>query len=110
MRFSRVYPKLQDRVFTTIRAGEPFYHPGMKIVCETPTETFSAEVLFNTVTSLVELPLSLLRYDIGEQLLSRKEITDLYLRFYRDRPDPAGDWTLYILRRMEQPASPKTQG
>lgn len=106
MRFSSSYPKLRDKVFTTVRAGEAYYRPGMRIACEAPEETFTAEILFDVVTSLAELPLPFLRYDVGEQLLSRKEIVGIFQSFYKDpKPDPNGDWTLYICRRIGEPDS-----
>lgn len=101
MRFSREYTKLQDRVFSTIRAGSPYYFNGQKIVCETPTESFQVTVLWNSTVSLLDLPLRLLQYDTDMPRASREEIISMICNLYQRPPNPKGDWALYFLERLE---------
>ena len=102
MKFSEDYSKLQDRLFTTIRAGMPYYAYGQKIVCETPTQTFQATVLYYVVTNLLELPLRLIQYDTDNPVSSREELITWIRGLYRGKaPGPGEPWTLYILERLE---------
>lgn len=45
MKFSTDYPKLDWKVFTTIRQNRGYYIPGEIIKINTPTKNFKAEVL-----------------------------------------------------------------
>lgn len=110
MKFSREYTKLQDRLFTTVRAGVPYYFDGQKTVCESPSETFQVTVLIGIIVILDELPLALLRYDTDMPRASREEIIAQICSLYQRPPNPRGDWSLYLLERMKVPDAPKHQG
>lgn len=111
MRFSREYTKLQDRVFTTIRSGQPRYGAGHEIQCRTPGAFFNAKVLVALVSTLYDLPLELLRYDTDMFTSTRGQIIEMILGLYaRGPPNPRGDWTVYLLERMEVPDVRKLQG
>jgi hypothetical protein len=113
MKFSREYTKLQDRIFTTVRLGWPYYVEDSIIVCETPTETFQARVLYGRGLGdgLDDVPFALLRYDTDSPLASREEIIEMILKLYHGRAPSARDvWTLYLLERLKVPDASKPQG
>jgi hypothetical protein len=101
MKFSHDYSKLQDRLFTTIRAGQPRYSPGHEILCQTPTRTIKAMVIEARITNLPDLSLEFLRYDTDQRSASKKEVIDWILKLYQSPPDPIGNWTVYLLERLE---------
>lgn len=106
MKFSHDYSKLEDRLFTTIRAGQPRYSPGHEVLCQTPTRTINAMVLEAFITNLPDLSLEFLRYDTGLQDASKQEIIDWILGLYQSPPGRMGNWTFYLLKRIE-PECPK---
>ena len=113
MKFSHDYAKLKSRLFTTIRAGWPYYAEDSIIVCETPTEVFQARILYGRGLGdgLHDVPLPLLRYDTDSPLASRQEIVDKIRALYHGRAPAASDvWTLYLLERMKAPDGRKLQG
>lgn len=103
MKFSHDYSKLKGRLFTTVRAGWPNYAEDSIIVCETPTEAFTARILYGRGLGdgLDDLPLPLLRYDTDSPLASRREIVEKILNLYHGRaPQARAVWTLYLLERI----------
>lgn len=111
MKFSHDYSKLQDRLFTTIRAGQPRYAPGHEIPCQTPSETFQAMVLEALISNLWDLSIEFLRYDTSMRGASREAIIEFIQGLYsQGPPDPRGNWTVYLLERLEVPDASKLQG
>ena len=101
MKFSREYTKLQDRVFTTIRA-DSFYNEGEVLDCQAPTHSFRARVLLKIGMRFLDIPEAFLQYDTDCPELSAAAIRDEIRSFYRRNP-PGDDWimTIYWLEQVK---------
>jgi len=101
LKFSHDYTKLSDRIFTTIRKGEPLFYAGDEVECRTPTRTFQATCLLTSETDwgLASLDSQLLMYDSEKP--SVKEAFALFQSFYRKPLSSAKYWTVYLLKSVE---------
>lgn len=102
MRFSDMYTKLQDRVFTTIRTGD-LYEEGQVIDCRTPVGVIRARVLLKFSIRFGDLPEPFLQYDTDGPGLSAAEIRDKIRGLYRRSTPPSdnSDVTVYFLEKLK---------
>jgi hypothetical protein len=100
MKFSRQYTKLQDRLFTTIRADD-YYEEGQIIPIQTPMQSFNARVLLKFMMTFDEIPEAFLQYDTDSPELSAEQIRDLIRDLYhRDPPGDHSGMTIYLLEKV----------
>lgn len=102
IKFSKDYPKLEDRVFTTIRRYDR-YKIGELVAIRTPKKQFYATILHKFKAVMGDLHAKFLCYDTDT--LNDTEAYDVFNSFYRNPVTPFDKMTVLILERFDSQSS-----
>ena len=102
LKFSHHYPKLEHKIFPTIRRRDR-YAVGSTILIKEPEHQFEAKILIKFHKRLFQIPTPLLCYDTNTE--TREEAIELINSFYRNPLSDLEHLTILFLEKLDQSSS-----
>jgi len=100
MRFSKDYPKLDERIFSTIRRSNG-YEINQVVPISTPTRSFRAKVILKVRMKFNTIPEPFLQYDFGEKLPDYMIVDRICKLYHSHAPIPQDIMTIYFMEKVE---------